>query len=214
MSQMWRRSVRAVVTTAVTTVGVSAVLAAGAGAAWASAGVPSAGTWRQAIEAPGLAHLNVGGDALMQSLACASPGNCTAGGFYTNHLKQRRAFVISENAGRWGKALSVPGTAAGVSQISSVSCPTSGNCAADGFFTDSSGHDQVFVVNEHAGRWGKVQEVPGLAVLGHEAQIGPISCPSPGNCATAGTFRTAGTRSQAFAVSESGGRWGEAVWLS
>jgi hypothetical protein len=53
--------------------------------------------------------------------------------------------------GTWGTAREVPGTAAlnhGDAQVNSVSCASAGNCAAGGWYTDSSGHTQAFVVNE------------------------------------------------------------------
>ena len=40
------------------------------------------GRWQRAEAVPGLTKLNVGGDAVVRSLRCASDGNCAAGGFY------------------------------------------------------------------------------------------------------------------------------------
>jgi hypothetical protein len=54
--------------------------------------------------------------------------------------------------GTWGTAQEVPGTAAlnsgGSAVVISVSCASAGNCAAGGFYTDSSRHEQAFVVNK------------------------------------------------------------------
>src|SRR5258708_25926733 len=38
------------------------------------------GAWKQAIPVPGLRALNTGGNAVVQSVSCASAGNCSAGG--------------------------------------------------------------------------------------------------------------------------------------
>jgi hypothetical protein len=87
---------------------------------------------------------------------------------------------------------------------SAVSCRLAGNCAAGGFYSDRSGHGQVFVVSERNGSWGKAIEVPGSGTLnkGGGAFIGSVSCASAGNCA-AGGFYTDGThRQQAFVVSQ------------
>jgi hypothetical protein len=54
------------------------------------------GTWGAAIEVPGTAALNRGGDAEIASVSCASPGNCSAGGHYTESSRNRQAFVVSE----------------------------------------------------------------------------------------------------------------------
>src|SRR5215472_7119862 len=42
------------------------------------------GRWRQAVGVPGLGALNTGGNAVVSSVSCASPGNCAAGGRYSN----------------------------------------------------------------------------------------------------------------------------------
>jgi hypothetical protein len=42
------------------------------------------GKWTKPIPLPGLAALNTGGFAEVGSLSCPAPGNCAAGGFYSN----------------------------------------------------------------------------------------------------------------------------------
>src|SRR6266851_2090754 len=42
------------------------------------------GRWGTAIEVPGTAALNAGGNAGVTSVACASAGNCAAGGYYAD----------------------------------------------------------------------------------------------------------------------------------
>ena len=55
--------------------------------------------------------------------------------------------------GTWGKAIEVPGlgtlNARGDAAIFSASCASAGNCATGGFYTDSSGHTQAFVVGQN-----------------------------------------------------------------
>ena len=102
------------------------------------------GTWRTAIEVPGTAALNAGGVAEITSVSCASAGNCSAGGCYTDSSGHQQAFVVNEVNGTWGTAMEVPGTAAlnqgGDAGITSVSCASAGNCSAGGDYTDGSGH--------------------------------------------------------------------------
>ncbi len=68
-------------------------------------------------------------------------------------------------AGTWRTAIEVPGSGAlnkgGNAEVFSVSCASAGNCAAGGFYKDSSGHLQVFVVSEKNGSWGKLGRCPG-----------------------------------------------------
>src|SRR6266705_5298611 len=100
------------------------------------------GRWGNAVELPGSAALNAGGNAQVLSVSCPSEGNCAAGGYYTDSALHDQAFVASERNGRWGNAIEVPGTAAlnphAKAWVYSVSCPTAGNCAAGGYYTDSS----------------------------------------------------------------------------
>ena len=57
------------------------------------------GTWRTAEEVPGTAALNHGGNAATTSVSCASAGNCSAGGYYTDSSGHLQAFVVNETNG-------------------------------------------------------------------------------------------------------------------
>src|SRR5258707_12514327 len=83
---------------------------AGVGRAAAGAAARAA-TWRAAIEVPGTGGLNKGGNAAVNSVSCASAGNCAAAGGYTDGSGHRQAFVASEGNGTWHAAIEVPGTA-------------------------------------------------------------------------------------------------------
>ena len=129
----------------------AAVAAAGMRLA-AGARAVSGGTWGRAIEVPGTAALNTGGDAEIHSVSCASAGNCSAGGLYRDSSGNLQAFGVSHADGTWGKAEEIPGTATlnkgGDAQVNSLSCAPAGTCSAGGIYTDSSGHHQAFVVNK------------------------------------------------------------------
>ena len=176
------------------------------------------GTWGNAQEVPGTAALNTGGHAGITSVSCASAGNCSAGGYYTDGSGHHQAFVVSEVNGTWGKAEEVPGTAAlntggsAESASHSVSCASAGNCSAGGSYTDGSGHQQAFVVSEVNGTWGKAEEVPGTAALntGGDAYVDSVSCASAGNCSAGGSYTDSSGHQQAFVVSEVNGTWGKA----
>ena len=175
------------------------------------------GTWDTAIEVPGTADLNTGGNAEITSLSCTTPGNCSAGGSYEGASVQRQAFVVSETDGKWGTAIEVPGSAdlnkSGNAEILSVSCGSTGNCSAGGDYQDASFLAQAFVVNETDGKWGTAIEVPGTADLNKSglAEITSVSCRSAGNCAAGGKYLDASFHNQAFVVTETGGTWGTAI---
>src|SRR5216683_1446700 len=111
------------------------------------------GTWHAAIEVPGTAALNKGGDARVVSVSCASAGNCAAAGGYNDGSGHRQAFVASDANGAWRTAIEVPGTGAlnkgGGAGVLSVSCASAGGCAAGGSYTDRSGHQQAFVASQN-----------------------------------------------------------------
>ena len=110
------------------------------------------GTWHTAIEVPGTAALNRGGQAFITSVSCGSAGNCGAGGTYRDGSGNFQAFVASQVNGTWHTAIEVPGTAAlnrgGQARVNSVSCAAAGNCSAGGRYLGSLGRQQAFVVSE------------------------------------------------------------------
>ena len=84
---------------AVIAAAAAAALLAGASLAAAQAAgarAVSGGTWGTAKEVPGTATLNAGGSAAVWSVSCASAGNCSAGGGYTDSSGHGQAFVVSE----------------------------------------------------------------------------------------------------------------------
>ena len=159
------------------------------------------GVWRTAIPIPGMATLSPGGSVTIRSLACGSPGNCSAVGWYQAWNDVIQGFVVSEVNGTWHNAVQVPGVIApsGTVTVSveSVACFSAGRCTAVGYFQDpQDGIFYGFVVNEVNGVWHTASRLPGM----HGA--GALSCPSPGNCTTIG-----GTFGGNYAQSEVNGIW-------
>jgi hypothetical protein len=188
------------------------------------------GTWGTAEQVPGLAALAGTGDSALNSVSCATAGNCSAGGFYhtggPSQCCQSEAFVVSQVDGAWGTALEVPGIAglnqAGMAEVMSVSCSSPGDCVAGGYYT--SGHfpggsvpmTSAFVVSQVNGTWGKARQVPGIAALntGGAASITSVSCTSPGNCSAGGFYHIFSSpgccRSAGFVISQVNATWGRA----
>ncbi len=117
----------------------------------------TSGTWGSATPVPGMAALNQRATyAATVSLSCASAGNCSAGGVYTDLSGHQQVFVVGQTDGTWGAAEEVPGTAAlntgGLAVINSVSCSSVGHCSAGGYYTASIGggfgNQEAFVVDE------------------------------------------------------------------
>src|SRR5579862_4674672 len=182
-----------------------------------SAASPPAAVWGKAIEVPGSAALNSGGNAEAESVSCAAAGDCAAGGYYKDGSAHYQAFVVNETHGRWGTAVEVPGSATlnsgGDARVESVSCVAAGDCAAGGYYDDGSGNYQVFVVSETYGVWGIAVEVPGSAALnsGGDARVLSVSCAAAGECAGGGYYKDGSGHYQAFVVDETHGVWGTAI---
>ncbi len=188
------------------------------------------GRWQHATEVPGLAALNAGGDAVLNSVSCPSAGNCTAGGSFTGENGDVQGFVVNQRHGRWQHAEEVPGLKAmnvgGDAVVSSVRCASAGDCAAGGQYEPStapppefSADIQPFVVSEHDGIWSGAIEVPGIQPIntGEQAGVTASSCPSPGNCTVGGYFydnNGDGPFLNPWAVSQHSGHWGNAVMLA
>jgi D-alanine-D-alanine ligase-like ATP-grasp enzyme len=166
------------------------------------------GTWGKAKEVA--AALNTRGGAQIESVSCASAGNCSAGGYYTGSSGVK-AFVVNETNGTWGKAQEVAAalSTGGAARVLSVSCASAGNCTAGGEYAPIGADNQAFVVTETHGTWGNAQEVAAALAAGG-AQIESVSCASAGNCSAAGQYVDSSSDAQAFVVTKAHGTWGNA----
>ena len=167
------------------------------------------GVWQTFENVPGLVAANTAGYASMSSISCTSPGNCSAGGFYTTS-NDVQAFVVSQVNGVWGIFVDVPGLVAaniGTATTNSVSCTSTGSCVAVGSYTDLAG-TQAFVVSQVNGVWQTFEDVPSLVVanVGGYSTLNTVSCTSVGDC-SAGGFYTTLNGVQAFVVSQVNGVW-------
>jgi hypothetical protein len=175
------------------------------------------GTWSSAIEIPGSAALNTGGNAGIIAISCTSSGNCVAGGNYLDASTHLQAFVVTESGGTWGNAVEVPGTAAlnagGSAVVNAISCTSNGNCGAGGSYTDVSGDIQGFVVSETGGAWGTATQVIDPSAIGSVNSSGvlSISCIATGSCSAVGLDTATGGVPVGFAVSETSGAWSTAT---
>lgn len=175
--------------------------------------------WGPSISVPGL-------NGIVNSISCASVGNCSAGGTYgtgTSSDSPSAAFVVDETNGVWGSVQTVEGVTNvdGFAAVYSVSCGSVGNCSAGGMYESALPPDsvdfiayQAFVVDEVNGVWGDAIEVPGSAALNthNQAGIDSISCPAPGDCSAVGSYQfgLSGSEAQDFVVDETNGVWGSA----
>jgi hypothetical protein len=160
--------------------------------------------------------------AELNSVSCAgTPTFCIAGGAYTDGSENQHAIVmdgfIDFDGDSWGAATELPGitalpgyrTQSPSASVSSVSCLPNGDCAASGFYTDTSGHHQVFTGGAPDGGQWSTRIIPEVANLnaGGQAFVDDMSCGAPGECAVAGSFEDSSSQTQAYVDVEAGGLW-------
>lgn len=174
------------------------------------------GVWGEAQELAGPATFE-GGGAGVDSISCAAPGDCSAGGTFpvsvTGHVEP--SFVVNETHGVWGRVQRVAGLKRlnfGESELRSMSCGAPGNCSAVGQFQQKGGTTRAYIVSESKGVWGKAILVPGLDTLNgkHLSSLTTISCASKGDCTAGGSYGL-NDHQIAFTVSEKNGTWGQAT---
>jgi hypothetical protein len=152
----------------------------------------------------------------LRAVSCASAGNCVAIGVYRDKNTYNQVLLVSESAGAWSQAVqpSLPpgGGTIGGHGLSSVSCPSAGNCDATGYYYDSSGHTQGLLLSESSGTW-----IPTKAPLPADAASIPspgvdsVSCASAGDCAAAGYYSDTSANRQGLLLSESAGAWSTGI---
>jgi|GEM_PF-655025 len=151
------------------------------------------GTWGTATILPGFATLNSDGNGSVQTLSCASAGNCVAGGQY-RVSSMSHAWTDDEKNGVWSKAQAVPGAVAldvkGGGTVQGSSCWSAGNCTVVGNYTDASGAEQPFIAEEWNGVWSNAFTAPNSAALniGNSSALQAVSCATDGGCSTGGFF--------------------------
>ena len=194
-------------------VGVFVLLVAG-GSAASSAPAKAHLYWQTGIT-PVLPSDAATGSANIDSVSCASPGNCSAVGDYVDRSKVGHGLLLTETSGRWAAGVKAqlpanadPASSLGLS-IHSVSCSSPGNCSAAGYYTDDSGNIQGLLLTETAGVWGAGVEaaMPADAMTtGQLVFLNSVSCPSDGDCTAVGEYNINGN-SPGVLLTETAGTW-------
>jgi hypothetical protein len=195
----------------VTCVSAGNCVVGGAVAGQAVVAAEQDGTWGSPVAVPGVKSLNSGAAAEVKSVSCSSAGDCAAGGYYTDVSGHKQAFVADEISDVWGTGQEVPGTASlnvyilAAAEVNSVSCSSAGNCAAGGYYMDSSGVEQAFVAAEQAGKWAIAEKArPASLSLSEGGYATSVSCPTNGHCSAGVYYVPTGS----FITDDVDGTWG------
>jgi hypothetical protein len=151
----------------------------------------SSGTWAGGVEAT-LPAAGTIPNVNINSVSCPSAGNCSAVGYYTNSSNHRPGLLVSESSGTWeaGVDSGLPanaGTDPSV-DIASVSCPSTGNCAAVGFYFDSSGHQQGLLLGATSASPTLSASAPAGGTAGIAIPASALSATLSGGLAPVGTI--------------------------
>src|SRR5207244_663328 len=180
----------------------------------------TAGTWTAGVEAS--LPANAGADPLVSisSVSCASAGNCSAVGEYTDSSSHKQGLLLTETAGTWatGVEASLPAGAGTDPNVflDPVSCGSAGNCSAVGNYADSSSHNEGLLLTETAGTWatGVEASLPAGAGTDPNVFLASVSCGSAGNCSAVGNYHESSGHRQALLLTETAGTWATGVAAS
>jgi hypothetical protein len=171
------------------------------------------GTWATGVKAPLPANMGTNPEAGIDSVSCASAGNCTAVGNYADSSNHFQGVLLTETAGVWatGVEASLPANAATQPSafVDWVSCGSPGNCTAVGGYTDSSNHFQGVLLTETAGSWAPGVQAPLPANAAANPNVSPnsISCALPGDCSAVGTYTDSSGHTDGLLLTETAGVW-------
>jgi hypothetical protein len=157
----------------------------------------------------------------INSLSCATPGNCAAVGSFEDKKSNGQSFIADEVRGVWGHAQEVtlptatPATVQN-SEIHSVDCWSPGNCSAIGSYLDDNqptGYAQGFEIDEVRGVWGRSQEtkMPADANVNPYVDINQVACAHAGNCVAVGSYINRNNATEALLIPEVRGVWKSAT---
>jgi hypothetical protein len=148
--------------------------------------------------------------AEVNGVACTSPGNCVAVGYYQPPGGDDSGFIVTQRNGRWGQATAAAplpkGTTA--SGLYAVACPAAGSCEAVGYVLVHAAAEGIVLEQAH-GRWTQ-DRVLRAPVGGPD--VGGIACTRPGDCVADGFYYPTDSLNvyRAIGYVQSRGKWGPA----
>jgi large repetitive protein len=150
--------------------------------------------------------------AFLRSVACPIAGTCAAAGLYRDTTASDQALVATQSAGGAWQAseLTLPANANTTAdhqdaELNSVACASAGNCAAAGFYADTTGSQRALVATQSVGGAWQASELtlPANAntTAGNQVDLNSVVCPSAGYCTTAGFYKDTTGSFQALVAS-------------
>ena len=166
------------------------------------------GVWSNGIKAPapaGAAHYNDPMELInpLNAVSCATANDCAAvGSFLKGDSQTQHGLLLAEHEGRWkASAIVLPrgSRASGGVFLTSVSCPSRGNCVAVGYYAEH-GKTHGIVVRERRGKWLRAVNaaLPKDAASASRSHtfLDSVSCSSQSACEAGGSYTDRSGRTQ------------------
>ncbi|HTU28219.1 MAG TPA: Ig domain-containing protein [Solirubrobacteraceae bacterium] len=174
----------------------------------------SGGFWQTGTTLPSVSG-EVTGGGVLDSISCASVGNCVAVGTSTIGKGLVEPTIATETTGTWSKPTlpSLPSGDLLTEPTSlSVSCPAVGNCVVGGTDYPATGPQLPLIIAESNGHWQTgvtLGPLPGdLGDSNQVISLGAIDCAAVGQCTAVGNDNTV-AGAAGFALVDSGGSFTE-----
>lgn len=152
--------------------------------------------------------------ATLDAVSCASVGDCTAVGNYTDAAGDTQGLIVSESAGSWSPAVAAAppsGPSPEFGTLASVSCPTATTCVAVGSYHNAAGNQVGWFETEGAGGFTGQDVVLLPAITGSTGSaLTSVSCIASEDCVAVGSSEGPGV-DQAIVVNLRSGGWQPAV---
>lgn len=169
----------------------------------------SGGSWT-AAQAPLPANASTSDpQAFVESVSCTAVGSCVAVGRYVDGTGATQGLLERLSGGAWTPneaplpAGAVTSGTGDYTELTAVSCPADGVCAAVGRYSGASG-DQALLETLAGGTW--TPEAAPLPTAPSGSQLLALSCPAAGSCTAVGTDEVSGVF-RALAEAQSGSSW-------
>ena len=143
------------------------------------------------------------GANVLYAVSCSSATSCTAvGNYYDTSASTPKTLIESWNGGSWSIVPS-PSPGSSNNDLSGVSCTSSSNCTAVGYFTNST--DNTLVESWNGSEWVVVPS-PNLGSSAN--QLIGVSCSSPTSCKAVGaSYNTSNSNYETLAETWNGSEW-------
>lgn len=178
----------------------TATIRSAGGPGWHTTAIPSP---------PGSADLS------FTQLACPSLAGCVADGSYVDKVNFVPFVMTGLTSGRPPVLvrLRMPADAASTF-VDGLACPSAGYCVAVGSYHTSTGTPYGFTAIGSDGRWARARPLMPPAGSRGIGDIFGVTCTAPGACVAVGDAVSSKGRRLPAVVTESGGTWGRAAFLS